>query len=43
LQAVSALVYLVAFTTVVSGTLYLARWTGTLTSGGNQASGVNIK
>lgn len=43
LQAVSAFVYLVAFTTVVSGTLYLARWTGTLTSGGNQASGVNIK
>ena len=43
LQAVSALVYAVAFTTIVSGTLYLARWTGALTSGGNQVSGVNIK
>tara|TARA_B100000676_G_scaffold306917_1_gene364145 strand:+ start:474 stop:959 length:486 start_codon:yes stop_codon:yes gene_type:complete len=43
LQAVSALVYAVAFTTIVSGTLYLARWTGALTSGGCQASGVNIE
>lgn len=43
LQLVSALVYLVAFTTIVSGTLYLARWTGALTSRGNPASGATSK
>ena len=43
LQVVSALVYLVAFTTIVSGTLYLARWTGALTSRGNPASGATSK
>ena len=39
LQVVSTLVYLVAVTTIVSGTLYLARWTGALTSGENPAAG----
>ena len=43
LQVMSALVYLVAVTTIVSGTLYLARWTGALTSGGNPASGATSK
>ena len=43
LQGMSALVYLVAVTTIVSGTLYLARWTGALTSGGNPASGATSK
>ena len=43
LQVMSALVYLVAVTTIVSGTLYLARWTGALTSGGNPASGATNK
>ena len=43
LRVVSALVYLVAFTTIVSGTLYLARWTGALTSRGNPASGATSK
>ena len=43
LQVVNTLVYLVAVTTIVSGTLYLARWTGALTSGGNPASGATSK
>ena len=43
LQVMSALVYLVAVTTIVSGTLYLARWTGALTSGENPASGATSK
>ncbi len=43
LHVMSALVYLVAVTTIVSGTLYLARWTGALTSGGNPASGATSK
>ena len=43
LRVVSALVYLVAFTTIVSGTLYLARWTGVLTSGGTPTSGATSK
>lgn len=43
LQVMSALVYLVAVTTIVSGTLYLARWIGALTSGGNPASGAASK
>ena len=43
LQVMSALGYLVAVTTIVSGTLYLARWTGALTSGGNPASGATSK
>ena len=43
LQVMSALVYLVAVTTIVSGTLYLARWTGALTSGENPAAGATSK
>ena len=43
LQVMSALVYLVAVTTIVSGTLYLARWTGALTSGGNPVLGATSK
>ena len=43
LQVMGALVYLVAVTTIVSGTLYLARWTGALTSGENPASGATSK
>ena len=35
-QVVSALIYLVTFTTIVSGTLYLARWMGAWASSGGQ-------
>ncbi|MEC8137585.1 MAG: CDP-alcohol phosphatidyltransferase family protein, partial [Pseudomonadota bacterium] len=37
-QVMSALIYLVTFTTIVSGTLYLARWMGAWASSGGQAS-----